>query len=120
GVGVLAICTNPYGLEYWQALRPVGGEMFERIDEWKPFWKTPRLNSTMVAGEFLLVWLALLCWLGNKQRRWAQLAWLVIMTAMFIGARRHLWLLSVVSLSVIAANARTLSLLSLSTPLLQN
>src|SRR5690606_12034922 len=45
GVGVLAICTNPYGLEYWQALRPVGGEMFERIDEWKPFWKTPRLNS---------------------------------------------------------------------------
>jgi hypothetical protein len=107
-VGVLAVNFNPYGLDYWQALKPVGGPMFERIDEWKPFWKPPFLNASMLLGELVLVWLALICWLGNSQRRWSQLLWLVLMTALFISARRHLWLLPIVCLSIIAANAVTL------------
>lgn len=112
-VGVLAVNVNPYGFEYWQALKPVGGPMFERIDEWKPFWKPPFLNSNMLLGELILVWLALLCWLGNTRRRWAQLLWLVLMAALFIEARRHLWLLPIVCLAVIAANASTLCQLRL-------
>jgi hypothetical protein len=106
--GVLAVNFNPYGVDYWQALKPVGGPMFERIDEWKPFWKAPFLNSNMLLGELVLVWLALLCWLGNSRRRWSQLAWLLLMAALFVSARRHLWLLPIVCLSVIAANAATL------------
>jgi hypothetical protein len=107
-VAVLAVNFNPYGFDYWQALRPVGGPMFERIDEWKPFWKTPFLDPTLLLGELALVWLALMCWLGNPRRRWSQLAWLVLMSALFIDARRHLWLLPIVCLSVIVANADTL------------
>jgi hypothetical protein len=95
-------------LDYWQALKPVGGPMFERIDEWKPFWKPPFLNFSMVLGELVLVWLALMCWLGNSRRRWSQLLWLILMTVLFINARRHLWLLPIVCLSIIAANAMTL------------
>ncbi len=107
-VAVLAINFNPYGFDYWQALKPVGGPMFERIDEWKPFWKAPFLNTNMLLGELVLVWLALMCWMGNSRRRWSQLLWLILMSALFISARRHLWLLPIVCLSVIAANASTL------------
>jgi hypothetical protein len=110
----LAIFLNPYGFDYWSALKPVAGEAFSRIDEWKPFWKTPALNITFVVGEAVLVMLALCFWLGNESRRWSQLAWLVLMSAMFLAARRHLWLLPIVTLVVMASNAR-----GLSTPMLQ-
>ncbi len=108
-IAVFAICLNPYGLSYWQALRPVGGEMFQRIDEWKPFWKTPILNPLLVMGEATLVWIAFISWLGNDKRRLSQLAWLIIMTALFVSARRHLWLLPICCLAVLAANSVTLS-----------
>ena len=108
-----AVCLTPYGMDYWQALRPVGGTVFQRIDEWKPFWKTPVLNPEIIVAQFILVWLAFICWMGNKERRWAHIACLFIMTLMFLGARRHLWLLSIVSVSVIAANAQTLGTLAL-------
>lgn len=113
GVAIVAVCFTPYGVDYWQALRPVGGALFQRIDEWKPFWKAPVLNPEIVVGQFVLVWLAAICWLGNKERRWSHAACLLIMTLMFIGARRHLWLLPIVSVSVIAANAQTLGTLNL-------
>lgn len=108
-IAVLAICINPYGVAYWQALRPVGGEMFQRIDEWKPFWKSPILNPLLVIGETTLVWIAFLSWAGNEKRRWAGGAWLLIMLALFIMARRHLWLLPITCLAVLAANSSTLS-----------
>jgi len=113
GIAMIAVCLTPYGVDYWQALRPVGGAMFQRIDEWKPFWKAPAVNAEIIIGQFVLVWLAAICWLGNKERRWSQAACLLIMTLMFIGARRHLWLLPIVSVSVIAANAQTLGTLNL-------
>jgi hypothetical protein len=109
----LAIWITPFGWEYWQALRPVGGVMFTRIDEWKPFWRSPVLDFSFVAGEAVLVSIAFFAWLGNARRRWAELAWLLLMTAMFVLARRHLWLLPIVCLAVIATNARTLSTLTL-------
>jgi len=108
-VAVGAICINPYGLKYWQALSPVGGEMFQRIDEWKPFWKEPVLDIKFVAGECVLVWFAFLSWILNAEKRWAHGAWLLIMLLLFISARRHLWLLPITSLAVLAANAQTLS-----------
>jgi len=108
-IAFLAVCLNPYGLNYWQALRPVGGEMFQRIDEWKPFWKDPILNPLLVIGEATLVWMAFLSWVGNDKRRWSNLAWLLIMAALFVSARRHLWLLPITCLAVLAENSATLS-----------
>jgi hypothetical protein len=109
----LAIWITPFGFEYWRALRPVGGVTFTRIDEWKPFWRAPALNLNFVSGEAVLVLIAFFAWLGNARRRWTQLVWLLFMAAMFVSARRHLWLLPIVCLAVIAANARTLSTLPL-------
>jgi len=109
-VGVLccgAIFLNPYGLQYWQALKPVGGKMFAVIDEWKPIYKSPYLWELMI-GEAVLAMMALVVWLKNPQRRWAHLAWLVFMTFSFIQARRHLWLLALVSLAVMSVNAGAL------------
>ena len=106
---VVAVCLNPYGIEYWQALRPVGGAMFGRIDEWKPFWKAPVLNPLLVVGEAILVWMAFLSWMGNDKRRFSNFLWLLIMAALFVSSRRHLWLLPITCLAVLAANATTLS-----------
>lgn len=104
----MAICLNPYGLEYWRALQPVGGAAFSRIDEWKPFWRAPLLNPLMVAGEGVLVLLAFCAWRGNERRRWAYGAWLLVVALLFLTARRHLWLLPVTCLAVMAANSQAL------------
>jgi len=106
---VAAIIINPYGLSYWQALKPVQGRMFPYIDEWKPVWKSPTTElSWLAAGEAVLALIALLLWRANPQRRWAHLAWLLIMIGFFLSARRHLWLLALVSLTVAAINGRSL------------
>ncbi|MBV9867416.1 MAG: hypothetical protein JO316_18825 [Abitibacteriaceae bacterium] len=110
-IGLLAIGAvflNPWGAAYWSALRPVHSAMFSRIDEWKPFWKPPLLGIQYAWGEAALVMIALIAWLFNRDRRWAHLAWLMLMSASFLSARRHLWLLALVSLSVMAANATVL------------
>jgi hypothetical protein len=100
-----AIWINPYGLEYSRALRPVGGVMFSAIDEWKPFWKHPVLSYNYAAGEAALVALALAAWTASARRRWAHAAWVLVMAVAFLDARRHLWLLALVCLAVIAASA---------------
>ncbi len=100
-----AIWLNPFGLEYARALKPVGGAMFSAIDEWKPFWKSPVMPWEYVAGEAALVLLALLAWWQSAQRRWSQVAWLFLMAAAFVDARRNLWMLAIVCLAVMAASA---------------
>jgi hypothetical protein len=101
----LAICLNPYGLGLWTALRPVGGAMFAQIDEWKPFWKWPALDMAFPAVGGVLTLFALLSWLGNSARRWSHGVWLLVWALFFLSARRHLWMLSLVSLAVMAANS---------------
>jgi hypothetical protein len=59
-----------------------------------------------VIGEFILVAAALGAWRLNPQRRWSQAAWLLVTSLMFLRQRRHLWLLALVALVVLAANAR--------------
>ena len=50
----VAICLNPYGLEYWQALKPVGGRMFSYIDEWKKPWADPALPLAAIISPLAL------------------------------------------------------------------
>jgi len=100
-----AIFINPYGARYWEALRPIQSYQFAFIDEWKPFWAPPPLPLEYVMGAALLVLLAAMAWALNPQRRWAHLLWVVLMSVAFLHARRHLWLLSLICLAVMAANA---------------
>jgi hypothetical protein len=110
---VTAICIaatliNPFGMDYWaEVARSVRSETFTYIDEWKPFWKPPALAWHYALYEAALVLIAALAWLCNPRRRWAQGAWLLLMSAAFLSSRRHLWLLAIVAVSVMAANARS-------------
>ena len=101
----IAISFNPYGLAYWGALRPVGGVMFSHIDEWKPFWKAPALDTVFPAAGIVLAVFAALALASASKRRWAHAAWLVVWFAMFLSARRNLWMLSLISLTVLALHA---------------
>ncbi|HEX8235083.1 MAG TPA: hypothetical protein VF600_03940 [Abditibacteriaceae bacterium] len=103
---VLATFINPNGIGLWnEILRPAGSETFKNIDEWKPPLQA-RVLWSYAFGELVLVLAALAVWRLNPQRRWSQAAWLLVMTLMFLRYRRHLWLFALVSLAVLAINAR--------------
>ncbi|MDF2439425.1 MAG: hypothetical protein JWN98_409 [Abditibacteriota bacterium] len=103
-----ATLLNPYGAELWQALRSVKSDTFKVIDEWKPPWVARPLAWEYMVGEAVLVLAALFAWWNGGQRRWAQLAWLLFASASFLSARRNLWVLAIVCLVVMAANATAL------------
>lgn len=102
---LLVVCVNPYGPCYFSALSPVGGQMFSYIDEWKPVWEAPVMPWTFTGSGAMLAFFALLSWLGTEKRRWSHGAWLLVWSLLFLTARRHLWLWSLISLAVLAANA---------------
>jgi hypothetical protein len=113
-IGLLLVCCalavnlNPYGVGYWSALAPVGGDMFKLIDEWKSPLANPALPPIAIGLVLFVVLIALLAWLENRERRWSHLAWLLFMAAFFFMARRNLWPLMIVSTCVAAANAQVL------------
>ncbi len=102
---VLAVCVNPFGLHYFWALLPVSGEMFKYIDEWKPVWKAPVMDPVFTMTGALLAMFALLAWLNNEKRRWAQGVWILVWALLLLSARRHMWMWTLVSLAVLAANS---------------
>ncbi len=111
-LALAAICTllmfvcNPRGFEYIRVIVPIASKTFERIDEWKPFWKWPALATELWVGELLLWAIGMALWLNNPNRRWMQLGWMLLMLAAFLQARRQLWLTALTSLFVIVSNVR--------------
>ncbi len=101
---LLVFVCNPRGLDYYKVMIPIGSRTFERIDEWKPFWKWPKLATELWAGELLLWAIGIALWTKNKDRRWMQLGWMLLMLAAFLKARRQLWLMALTSLLVIVSN----------------
>jgi hypothetical protein len=107
-LAALAMLATPYGLTYWRAYLPVGGETLARVTEWQPVWKLIPIRPGVVAEAGAVAALALLAWALNPGRRWAHLAWLVVACGLFVSAGRHVWVLVLVSLLVAAANAGAL------------
>lgn len=102
---LLAVLVNPFGWHYFAALSPVGGPMFAYIDEWKPVWKSPVMDPVFTLTGAMLSVFALLAWLSNDKRRWAQGLWILTWIVLFISARRHMWMWALVSLAVLSANS---------------
>jgi len=107
------VCTagtlvNPYGLAYWTVLAPQSSYVFSNIVEWMPVWKPPLVEGDRLAALGLLIVMALVSWVRSPRRRWSQLAWLIGTAAAFLTARRHMWVLSLVCLTVIAVHADAL------------
>lgn len=105
-----AVCTllifvcNPRGFDYYRVLVPIGSATFKCIDEWKPFWVWPELAASLWVSELVLWAIGLGLWLKNPGRRGMQLGWMLLMLAMFLQARRQLWLTGLTSLMVIVSN----------------
>ncbi|HVS36588.1 MAG TPA: hypothetical protein VMS17_13570 [Gemmataceae bacterium] len=112
-LAVLAVTANPYGFQYWLAFQPVGSQLFAHIQEWQPLWRLSEWPMEIVIEDVLLTALALLAWIVNPARRWAQLAWLIAAVGMFASAVRNSWLLALVSLTTLAANGGALDPLRL-------
>lgn len=104
-LALLAVCINPYGTHYLSAIKQANSSLFKNIDEWKPYWAEPRMPWSYVIGEGVLALAALIVWIGSSKRRWSQLLWLIFISASFVMARRHLWNVALISLTVIGANA---------------
>jgi hypothetical protein len=104
----LAVCINLYGLAYRGAFEPLDSFRFSCISEWWPLWQLTQLPIHEVTVQFLLLALALAPWLANPQRRWAHLSWLLVLAALYARANRNVWLLSLTSLMVLAANSAAL------------
>ncbi|MBV9124919.1 MAG: hypothetical protein JO112_16315 [Planctomycetes bacterium] len=103
-----AVFLNPYGFHYWQALALIRGTTLQHIKEWAPLWVEPATELDMVLPTGLLWFLAVLAWARTPRRRGSHLAWLLLLAASLLRARRFLWLTNLVSLAVLAANAHAL------------
>ena len=104
-----AVNINPYGLHYWQALKPVGGAMFQMIDEWKSPLTAPALPFEAVFMVCSMIAIAFITWWKNPERRWAHALWVALALVLFFTARRNLWPCALLSVAVAAANVRQLS-----------
>lgn len=100
-----AVCLNPHGLGYWGAFAEVGSYRFQCLTEWWPIWKAERLPVIELGVQALFLAVAVTAWSLNPQRRWAHLAWLVVLTALYVTATRNVWLLTLGCLMVLAANS---------------
>lgn len=111
-LGAAAVTANPYGLAYWKALVPIGGGTFAEIREWRPLWRVPLQPQELVSAGLALV-LALAAWALNRDRRWSHLCWLALLAGLYLMAQRNLWLFTIASLMVLAANSAALTPLAL-------
>ncbi|HEX8550398.1 MAG TPA: hypothetical protein VF681_02465 [Abditibacteriaceae bacterium] len=103
--GTVATLFNPYGVQLWRALVPIQSQTFAMLDEWRPLFAQPSMPLFYIGAEVSLAVAALVFWARNPRRDWAHLAWLLLMGAAFVQARRQLWLFALVALAVIVFNA---------------
>ncbi len=105
---VFVTLINPYGLDLWRALRQIDSHTFAFLNEWKPPLASPAFGLEILLPLGLLCVAATGAWLFNPRRRYAHLLWLAFWIYSFCNARRHLWLLAIVCLVVLAANSESL------------
>jgi hypothetical protein len=104
-LALAVVCVNPYGLSYFSTFARVQSFAFAHIIEWRPIWRNPPVLGQILPTAGVVAVLAFAAWLMNPQRRWAQLAWLLLLGAFFAQARRNIWPFTLTALMVLAANA---------------
>jgi hypothetical protein len=99
----IAVCVNPYFLDYWK-FEPLASSRFFLFTDWYPLWRLVPVPLFELAVQGLLLALAVIAWVRNPKRRWAHAAWLLSVGALYAGAAGTSWLLTIVSLYAMAAN----------------
>ena len=82
--------------------------MFESILEWRPPWESPAVPWVELFAIVLVQAATLLALALNPCRRWSHIAWVLVTMGSYPLARRNVWPMFIVSLAVLAANARVL------------
>ncbi len=104
---LLPLLCNPWGLSYVRVF--AGTEATAKhISEWRPFWVFPVMNREAAWGLCLLLGVALLVWALDARRRLTTLGALVLLGALWIQARRQLWLTSLTCAFALAQSAPVL------------
>ncbi len=101
----LAVCVNPYGLDYWRAFEPVNSFTLSNYLEWVPIYKEPPLPRESQVAALVASVIAVLAWIFSPRRREAELLWLLLFGGLFVMQRRNIWPYSIVCLTVTAINA---------------
>jgi hypothetical protein len=112
-LALAAVCVNPYGIAYWETYERLPSFTYADTTEWAPVWRSTSVMPQLVPTLGVVAALALLAWLFNPRRRWAQLGWLLVLGALFAQSGRIVWPFTLTALMVLAANARALTFASI-------
>ncbi len=104
GISTLAILINPYGVAYLEIYKPLTNSSFYYIDEWRPLWQPPAIDSRVMVMEISLVVSATVALALNPKRRLAHIAWLLVGAGAMISARRNADICALTSLYIAIAN----------------
>jgi hypothetical protein len=105
----LAVCINPYGVAYWRAHDLLTYLHWAHTADDAPLWTPEELPLDDLGVQVLLLFLAITAWAMHAPRRWAHMAWLAMLTTLCVYGHCCSWLLTIASLTVLAANNRGLA-----------
>lgn len=87
---ILPLLCNPWGLGYLRVF--AGTEATARhISEWRPFWTFPHMSRVFSWGLCALWGVTFVIWLLDARRRATTLGALLLVGALWLQARRQLW-----------------------------
>ncbi len=105
---ILPLLCNPWGLGYRTVFSGTAATS-NHISEWRHFWADPAMNLEVAWGLCALCVVALVVWCLDRQKRAAIGAALLLLTALWIQARRQMWLTSTTCLVALAQSAALLT-----------
>ena len=101
---VLPLVCNPWGLGYRTVFAGTAATS-SHIAEWRHFWVYPQMNYEVAWGLCALCLVASVVWCLDRQKRAAIGAGLLLLTALWLQARRQIWLTSVTCMVALAQSA---------------
>ena len=104
---ILPLVCNPWGLHYASVFGGTAATS-NHISEWRHFWAFPAMNKEVAWGLCALWVVAFWVWCLDKQKRASIGAGLLLLGALWIQARRQMWLTSTTCLVALAQSAALL------------
>lgn len=105
---ILPLFCNPWGPSYVRIFAGTEATA-QHIAEWRPFWVFPHMSREAAWGLCVFWVFALTVWLLDSRRRATTLGLLLLTGALWLQARRQLWLTSSICAFVLAQSASVLA-----------
>lgn len=105
---VLPLLCNPWGFGYRTVFAGTAATS-NHIAEWRHFWTYPIMNREIAWGLCALLVFTFLLWCLDRQKRAALGAALLILGALWLQARRQMWLASITCMVALAQSAMLLN-----------